>query len=112
VRYKILIDENLSRRLSTSFNDSLFESLHISAKNLLHVPDISIWNFASSEGYNILTKDWDYKFLSIAFGCPPKVIRLNCGNKTTSYINNLLQEKIEIITEFLSSEDDCYLEIE
>lgn len=81
-------------------------------QNLLKALDQEIWDFAQKKGYCILTKDWDYKFLSVAYGCPPKVIRLNCGNKTTSHIAELIQENNEIIREFLSDPDNCYLEIE
>lgn len=73
---------------------------------------MGIWNFAREKGYSILTKDWDYKFLSVAFGCPLKVIRINCGNKTTGFIAELIQEKTQIIQGFLSDSDNCYLEIE
>ena len=109
---KILVDENLSRRLTTTLGDAFPESRHVSTEHLLKTLDEGIWNFALQKGYCILTKDWDYKFMSVAFGCPPKVIRLNCGNKTTAHIANLLQQKLEIIKEFLSGNDDCYLEIE
>ena len=92
--------------------DDFPESIHVSREQLLKTVDMGIWNFASQKGYTILTKDWDFKFLSGALGCPPKVIRLNCGNKTTAHIASLLQQKFEVIKEFLTSNDDCYLEIE
>ena len=50
--------------------------------------------------------------MSVAYGCPPKVIRLNSGNKTSKYITNLVNKKIEIVQEFLEDDDTCYLEIE
>ena len=81
-------------------------------QNLLNVFDREIWDFAKEKGYCILTKDWDYKFLSMTYGCPPKVIHLNCGNKTTLFITELMQNKTGVIKSFLSDPDDCYLEIE
>lgn len=110
--FKILVDENLSRRLISILEDAFPESTHVSTENLLKTLDQGIWNFALQKEYCILTKDWDYKFMSVALGCPPKVIRLNCGNKTTAHIANLLQQKFEVIKEFLTGNDDCYLEIE
>lgn len=64
---KIIIDENLSRRLLLTMNNIFPESTHVGLENLLVVKDVTIWNFAREKGYCILTKDWDYKFLSVTF---------------------------------------------
>ena len=92
-----MVDENLSRRLIPILETVFPESTHVSTEYLLKTLDEGIWNFALQEGYCILTKDWDYKFMSVAFGCPPKVIRLNCGNQTTAHIVSLLEQKFEPI---------------
>ena len=110
--HKIIIDENLSRKLTTVLAKYFPGSLHVSDKNLLETLDKGIWDFASMYDYSILTKDWDYKFMSVSYGCPPKVIRLNCGNKPTLFICGLLEQKVEIIEEFFKDTDACYLEIE
>jgi predicted nuclease of predicted toxin-antitoxin system len=111
-QFKIIIDENLSRRLIATLGSAFPETTHVGLKNLLEVEDKGIWDFALQREYCILTKDHDYKFMSVAYGCPPKVIRLNCGNKTTTYIADLLKQKLEVIEEFLVDNDNCYLEIE
>ena len=112
-KIKFLIDENLSQRLVAVLNEA-FEgnNSHVSIENLLNSTDKQIWEFAKTKNYCILTKDWDYSFMSAAYGCPPKVIRLNCGNKTTTFIAAILKNKFIIIQEFLVDEDLCYLEIE
>ncbi len=110
--YKILIDENLSDRLTPVLNDNFPGSSHIKSEHLMKNDDIIIWNWAKDKGYCILTKDWDFKFMSSTFGCPPKVIRLNCGNKTTNYIIDLLKQKVSIIQEFLADNDICYMQIQ
>ena len=109
---KILIDENLSRRLVPVVAASFPGSTHVSAENLLQSADTKVWDFAKQQGYCILTKDWDFRFMSLTFGCPPKIIRLNCGNQTTNYIAELLRDKMEIILDFFDDDDLCYLEIE
>jgi len=109
---KILIDENLSRKLVFLLKDIFSASTHVSDESLLRTSDMKIWDFALDNGYCILTRDWDYKFMSITFGCPPKIIRLNCGNQTTLNIFNLICYKIEAIQEFLYDQDLCYLEVE
>ncbi len=112
IYFKIIIDENLSRHLTSILIKPFPGSIHLSKKNLLQTSDKGIWDFAKQKDYCILTKDWDYKFMSISYGCPPKFIRLNCGNKTTIYISGLLDQKLQIINEFLQDNDSCYLEIE
>lgn len=109
---KLLIDENLSRRLISVIEKNFPASIHVATANLLESDDRAVWEFAKENGYCVLTKDWDYRFLSVALGCPPKVIRLACGNKTTTFISGLLRQRTEVINEFLEDAETCYLEIE
>tara|TARA_R110002124_G_scaffold286171_3_gene466220 strand:- start:111 stop:452 length:342 start_codon:yes stop_codon:yes gene_type:complete len=108
---RILVDENLSRKLSLLLKDDFAEIEHISSKGLLSEADLRIWEYAKKNSFSILTKDSDFKNLSTTYGCPPKVIRMNCGNKTTLFISELLKSKKKIIKEFLADGMDCYLEI-
>ncbi len=87
------------------------DSTHVAYENLIKVTDREIWVFAKKKEYCILTKDWDYKFLSITLGCPPKVIHINCGNTSTNFIAKLLKDKMQIVEEFISYPENCYLEI-
>lgn len=108
---KLIIDENLSRLLLSTIGNSFPESTHVADQNLLKVFDLEIWDFAKQKGYCILTKYWDYKFMSMMYGCSPKVIHLNCGNKSTLFIADLMKNKTEVIITFLSDPENCYLEI-
>lgn len=112
MEHKILIDENLSQRLLKAVLPEFPDSKHVRAENLLRAVDNHIWDFAKQNGYCILTKDWDFRFMSLTFGCPPKVIRLNCGNQTTDYMTRLMKDKIEVIIDFFEDNDLCFLEIE
>lgn len=56
----------------------------------------------------ILTKDKDFKSLSSYSDCPPKVIKLNCGNKSSNAISEILTSKIEEISHFLKQDPACY----
>lgn len=109
---KLLVDENLSRRLVAFLGKHFPESIHAATANLLTSDDRTVWQYAKENGYCIITKDWDFKFLSAAYGCPPKVIHLNCGNRTTTFIADLLSRQVDTIREFLSDAEACYLEIE
>jgi predicted nuclease of predicted toxin-antitoxin system len=78
---------------------------------LIKESDQNIWNWATKSDFSILSKDSDFYFMSGVNGCPPKVIRLNCKNLSTSELiqKNLLN--IELIVGFLNLGDDCYLKI-
>ncbi|RDC62295.1 DUF5615 family PIN-like protein [Adhaeribacter pallidiroseus] len=109
---KILIDENLPRRLVSQLAACFIESAHVSEKSLLKNSDRKIWQYAKENNFTILTKDNDFTELSKLFGCPPKVIRLKCGNQTTVNLAKIMIAKLEIIINFLEAEELCYLEIE
>jgi predicted nuclease of predicted toxin-antitoxin system len=63
--------------------------------------DLIIWEYARKNEFAILTKDNDFDERSQLLGCPPKVIHLICGNKSTQEIQAfLLANKVLIINFF------------
>ena len=104
---KYLLDENLSRRLVEKLTP-LF--IHVSSEGLINSFDTEIWQFAKNGKIVIITKDNDFIDMSHLYGCPPKVIKLNCGNKTTEYISTLLLSHHHLIEEFASG-NNCYMKI-
>ena len=107
---KYLLDENLSKRMAVDLFSSLGTVSHIKNEPLVHFTDIEIWNYARDNNFTIITKDSDFVHHSNLKGCPPKVIRLKCGNKTTSFIYQLLVTNSVKIQAFIGG-NDCYLEI-
>jgi len=111
--FKILIDENLSKKLL--LNLMMFpESKHITTCGLEHTNDNIIWDYAKTEGFAILTRDIDFYSLSTFYGCPPKVIHLTTssnGESTAFYRERLIRNSSSIIS-FLQTKGLCYLEIE
>ena len=73
---KLLLDENLSRRLVQRISDLFPGSTHVAFEGLTQAADIRIWEYAKSGEYAILTADSDFYELSTTFGPPPKVIWL------------------------------------
>ena len=65
---------------------------------------------AKTNNYIIITKDNDFSDMSHLLGCPPKVIKLNCGNRTTDYISNLLLNKADLIKK-IAEDSNCYMDI-
>lgn len=83
---RLLIDENLSPRLALALADSFPGSIHGRDVGLKGDDNLKIWSFATDHGYVILSKDDDFKSLSLLRGAPPKVIWLVTSNTTTGDI--------------------------
>ena len=108
--YNFLLYENLSKRIINDLAPYLNSITHVRDLNLISFTDIEIWNFARSKDFTIITKDSDFLHLSNFQGCPPKVIRLICGNKSTTFIVSLLIKHSDNIKLFVVG-NDCYMEI-
>lgn len=82
---KLLLDENLSRRLIEAIHDLFPGSIHVTQAKLNRAtPDRKIWDYAPHHGFVILTADTDFISLANALGPTPKVILLeNCDYPTS-----------------------------
>lgn len=82
---KLLLDENLSRRLIESIHDLFPGSIHVAQAGLSRAtPDRKIWDYALRNGFTILTADTDFIGFASALGPTPKVILLeNCDYPTS-----------------------------
>ena len=106
----ILVDNNLSYRLATHLKPAFAGSIHVANFNMdQNTEDIAIWNFAKEKGYTILTKDNDFETLSRLLGCPPKVVQMTCGNKTTAEIISILEKSCTAIQLFINDTENCLL---
>jgi predicted nuclease of predicted toxin-antitoxin system len=95
---KLLLDANISWRLSSVLSEYFGECVHVNKTELPKpAKDTEIWNYAKTNGYTIITQDSDFLHLFETKGFPPKVILLRVGNidrKTAEKI--LLQSKSSI----------------
>jgi predicted nuclease of predicted toxin-antitoxin system len=95
---KLLLDANISWRLTTVLQENFGECIHVNKTELPKpAKDTEIRNYAAENGYIIVTCDSDFLNLFEAKGFPPKVILLRVGNidrKTTEKV--LLQVKSSI----------------
>ena len=73
---KLLLDENLSRRVIPAIVDAYPESSQIALLGMESVADGGIWEYARREGYILVTQDSDFHDLSALYGHPPKIIWL------------------------------------
>ncbi len=77
---KLLLDENLSHRLVPSLQEAFAGTRHLEDVGLRGETDAVIWAFAAREAYMLVSKDDDFRQLSLLRGAPPKVLVLAVGN--------------------------------
>ena len=106
---KLLLDENLSRRLVARLTADFPETTHVEDIGLLGQPDTSIWDYAASKGFIVVSKDDDFRQLSFFRGAPPKVIWLIIGNAGTDEVAELLLHSHAAITEFVYQTENALL---
>ena len=95
---KLLLDENLSRRIVPALQDVYPDSSQIALLGLNEASDKDIWDYAREENYSIVTQDADFHELSLLAQGLPLVIWLRCGNKDKETILGKLivnQQQIE-----------------
>ena len=107
----IIIDNNLSPKLSAKLRFKYKNIEHVYDLCLGKTSDIEIWNRAKTENGAILTKDGDFFHLYNAFGHPPKVIWIRSGNVTTQYIVLLMINNAMQVIDFLSQDAYGLLEL-
>ena len=100
---RLISDENVSWRLK-----KLIPHWKILPSNEINIgerlTDITIWNFARSNQYAVLTFDEDFSEIQNLLGFPPKIIWLRTGNVATSEIALILIRLEEEISKFLKDD--------
>jgi predicted nuclease of predicted toxin-antitoxin system len=94
---KLLLDENLSRRLVPLLQQEFPGTTQVTLLGLESASDQVIWLRAKQDGYVVVTRDADFQELSLVWGAPPKVIRLRTPNlNRMAVLKMLLDHKAEI----------------
>ncbi len=106
---KLLFDENLSPALVAAVGDTFQESARIRVAGLQSSADRELWDYATEQGYTIVTKDADIRQRSFLFGPPPKVIWIGLGNCSTQQIVELLRKQRSEIETFGLAEEQAFL---
>ncbi|EAQ69089.1 hypothetical protein SynRS9909_01669 [Synechococcus sp. RS9909] len=102
MRGRFLLDENLSPRLAAALSELFPGSVHVRDVQLRGQSDERIWAFAAEGGYAIVTKDDDFRGMSLLRGAPPKVIWLVVGNTSTAEILRILLAHTTAIKTFIA----------
>ncbi len=109
---KFILDANISWRVKKLIEGEFPHCIHI--RDVFPdetTPDITIWRYAKSENYSIITLDNDFNELSLTFMCEPKIILLKLKNESNQAIANKLIHSKEAILNFISQKDKFVLEL-
>lgn len=97
---KLLLDQNLSRKLVPDLELLYPETTHVILARLDRTADSDIWYWARLRGFTIATKNTDMVDLCVLRGAPPKVLWLRVGNCTTDLILDVIMRNQERIAAF------------
>jgi predicted nuclease of predicted toxin-antitoxin system len=106
---RLLLDQNLSRRLVGLLVEEFPDSVHVSDLGLDRSDDLVLWDLAKRDGFLIASKDTDFLHLSMLRGHPPKVVYLEIGNCPTQAILRLLKDSSPLIAEFVADPIESFL---
>lgn len=98
---KLLLDENLSRRLVPFLQHAYPGSSQVVLLGMESKTDREIWQKATADAYVIVTRDADFQELSLVWGHPPQVIRLKTPNQSRAVTLKILIENKDLIEESL-----------
>ena len=97
---KLLFDENCSPKLPQAIAALFPDSLHVRNCGLLGFPDETVWEYARTNDFMIVSKDSDFQQRSLLYGHPPKIVWLRIGNCTRQQIIQLITNHQQQIQEF------------
>ncbi len=109
---KLLLDENISSKLVKFLTDDFPESTHIDFLEMRGATDTSIWEYAKTKNYIIVSKDNDFRQRLFLFGSPPKVIWLSIGNGSTKVIKEFFLKNTKRIQVFAKEPTEGLLVLE
>ncbi len=98
---KLLLDENLSRRLVPLLADAYPGTSQVVLLGLESALDSVVWQTAKDQGFVIVTRDVDFAERSLVWGQPPKVIWLRTPNPSKGTTLKILLEHRPMIEEAL-----------
>ena len=106
---RLLLDQNLSRRLVRMLESDYPSSSHVAELGLSTATDSAIWDFARDHNFMVVSKDSDFRQLAFLLGPPPKAIWLRVGNATTLAVLDVIRQHHDAIAEFAANDDEALL---
>jgi predicted nuclease of predicted toxin-antitoxin system len=108
---KLLLDENLSRRIVPFLQSEYPGSTQVALVGLERASDREIRDYARKNEFVIVTRDADFYEMSVLFGQPPKIIWLKTGNQSKAATINALLNNREAIEKSLLKDAKTCIEI-
>jgi predicted nuclease of predicted toxin-antitoxin system len=108
---KLLLDQNLSRKLIKQIAEAYPDSCHLTAVLPEDSSDRDIWLYAEKNEFVIVTKDDDFEQRIVLLGHPPKVVWIRLGNCLTADVAALLLNSHDIILAFSNDSEKSILPI-
>ena len=108
---KLLLDENLSRRIIPFIQQAYPGSSQVALLGLESASDQQVWDFAKQNDYVIVSKDSDFYDLGLLQGTPPQVIWIKSGNSNKTAITQLLLSNQARICSLLLEENLACVEL-
>jgi predicted nuclease of predicted toxin-antitoxin system len=101
---RLLIDENISFKLARRLEDLFPGSQAVREVGLKGADDALVWEHARQHGHVILTKDLDLYERTLLLGHPPKIIRVEIGNCSTTQVETLVRWRATAILAFIADD--------
>lgn len=108
---KLLLDENLSRRIVPFLQNAYPESTQVALLNLQGASDLEIWQYAKLNQFVIVSRDSDFQERSLVVGHPPQVIWLKIPNRSKTFVLNTLLDSRAAIEQALITQNLACVEI-
>lgn len=108
---KLLLDENLSRRLVPFLQNEFPGSTQVTLVGLEQADDQTIWRYAKENEFIIVTRDADFEELSAIHGAPPPVIWIRIPNQGKAAVLKLLLQQRTVLQETLQEKGIACIEL-
>lgn len=108
---KLLLDQNLSRKLLPAIRSRFPDSSHVIYLGLETADDATIRRYAEAEGFTLVTKNIDMVDLCVVKGAPPKIIWVRVGNCTTPVARDVIEANFDRIDRFDRDERQVVLSL-
>ncbi|MFM9989971.1 MAG: hypothetical protein EBT78_13525 [Betaproteobacteria bacterium] len=108
---KLLLDENLSRRLVPFLQQAYPGTSQVTLMGLESATDEAIWQVAKENEFVIVTKDADFEELSLVRGQPPQVVWLRLVNQSRAATLKILLDYQTVIKQALNIQKQSCIEL-
>jgi predicted nuclease of predicted toxin-antitoxin system len=108
---KLLLDENLSRRIVPFLQTAFPGSSQVALLNLESATDTEIWQYAKANDFVIVSRDFDFQERSLVSGHPPQVVWLKIPNRSKTVVLNILLDHHTEIEQALIGQNHACVEI-